>query len=46
VDEVVGALRATARDGGLPGPDPAWGWGAIDPAGARAWLAARALAAA
>jgi serine protease AprX len=35
------ALRATARDGGLPGPDPSWGWGVVNPTGAMAWLDAR-----
>jgi serine protease AprX len=43
---VAEALRESARDGGPPGPDPAWGWGAVDPAAALAWLDARALPAA
>jgi serine protease AprX len=38
------ALRSTARDGGPEGHDPAWGWGAIDPAAALAWLEQRAAA--
>lgn len=38
---VVEALRVTARDGGDPGPDPAWGWGAVQPGLALAWLDAR-----
>jgi subtilisin family serine protease len=32
------ALRASARDGGAPGPDTAWGWGAVQPGAALAWL--------
>ncbi|HEV8360674.1 MAG TPA: S8 family serine peptidase [Candidatus Thermoplasmatota archaeon] len=37
-DLVARALRATARDGGAPGPDPAWGWGAVQPSLALGWL--------
>jgi subtilisin family serine protease len=32
------ALRSSARDGGAPGPDTTWGWGAVQPGAALQWL--------